>query len=258
MTRHISRTSRSSGRGESADRDHRWRRDRGALAGRRGPEGPTRARDAAPHDPAADALERGPYSPSCGTDCRAWCRRSCSNSNANAQTRFASSLSDRPIRTSRDRLNLRRRSGIRTTRCTRRSRRTQPSQRRSTPQRVRQGRPRRVLWRATRSGPVSGAFDLELRVWDRDSHFDRRTRRDRRLTSAQVRRDLNDAAGVSVYRDGFRVLPYGQSGRRLAVAGRSAGQQPDAAGSRTTRSLATSLSPATPTQICVTRPTARG
>jgi signal transduction histidine kinase len=60
--------------------------------------------------------------------------------------------------------------------------------------------------------PSSGPFDIELRVWDRD--------RDSMLELASrsgsdartVRRDLNEAAGVNVYRDGFRVLPYGEPG----------------------------------------------
>lgn len=60
--------------------------------------------------------------------------------------------------------------------------------------------------------PESGAFDVELRVWDRDSASLADLAGRAQSTSTQVRRDLNDAAGVSVYRDGFRVLPYGQSG----------------------------------------------
>lgn len=60
--------------------------------------------------------------------------------------------------------------------------------------------------------PQSGAFEMELRVWDRDSSSIAELAGRSASTSAQVRRDLNDAAGVSVYRDGFRVLPYGESG----------------------------------------------
>jgi signal transduction histidine kinase len=60
--------------------------------------------------------------------------------------------------------------------------------------------------------PRSGAFEVELRVWDRDSSSIADLAGQGHTTATQVRRDLNDAAGVSVYRDGFRVLPYGQSG----------------------------------------------
>jgi signal transduction histidine kinase len=58
--------------------------------------------------------------------------------------------------------------------------------------------------------PQCGAFDIELRVWDRDQEslddlaklYDSRTK--------DIRSDLNNAAGISIYRDGFRVLPYGE------------------------------------------------
>lgn len=53
-----------------------------------------------------------------------------------------------------------------------------------------------------------GPFKLNLRVWDRDAAS---------LASLgdsvkSVRQSLDEAAGVSVYRDGFRVLPYGERG----------------------------------------------
>ena len=58
--------------------------------------------------------------------------------------------------------------------------------------------------------PQCGAFDIELRVWDRDQEsldelaklYDSRTK--------NIRSDLNNSAGISIYRDGFRVLPYGE------------------------------------------------
>jgi signal transduction histidine kinase len=51
-----------------------------------------------------------------------------------------------------------------------------------------------------------GPFTVNLRVWDRDAAS---------LASlgpsvTSVRRTLDEAAGISVYRDGFRVLPYGE------------------------------------------------
>jgi signal transduction histidine kinase len=53
---------------------------------------------------------------------------------------------------------------------------------------------------------------MELRVWDRDQASVAELADQAQTSLAQVRRDLDDAAGVSVYRDGFRVLPYGQRG----------------------------------------------
>jgi signal transduction histidine kinase len=59
--------------------------------------------------------------------------------------------------------------------------------------------------------PICGPFSFEFRVWDRDTDS-------LKLTASQIghpnlkdiKRDLNEAAGVSIYRDGFRVLPYGE------------------------------------------------
>ena len=56
-----------------------------------------------------------------------------------------------------------------------------------------------------------GSFCIELRVWDRDPTSMSETAREHGSTVGNVRRDLNDAAGISIYRDGFRVLPYGES-----------------------------------------------
>lgn len=53
-----------------------------------------------------------------------------------------------------------------------------------------------------------GSFSVNLRVWDRDA-----TSLAPLGTSVKsVRQTLDEAAGVSVYRDGFRVLPYGEQG----------------------------------------------
>jgi signal transduction histidine kinase len=60
--------------------------------------------------------------------------------------------------------------------------------------------------------PTSGGFTVELRVWDRDASSMAELAGRAHSTSAQVRRDLDNAAGVNIYRDGFRVLPYGQRG----------------------------------------------
>jgi signal transduction histidine kinase len=58
-----------------------------------------------------------------------------------------------------------------------------------------------------------GAFDVEIRAWDRDRpglspymlQFD--------LSMAKLRSILDDYSGVSIYRDGFRVHPYGEKGQ---------------------------------------------
>jgi len=61
-----------------------------------------------------------------------------------------------------------------------------------------------------RRKPVCGPFHVELRVWDRDQTSMAQLAREYNSTLQAVRRDLNDAAGISIYRDGFRVLPYGE------------------------------------------------
>jgi len=61
-----------------------------------------------------------------------------------------------------------------------------------------------------RRKPVCGAFHVELRVWDRDRISLAQLVREYTSTLKAVRKDLDDAAGISIYRDGFRVLPYGE------------------------------------------------
>jgi len=56
-----------------------------------------------------------------------------------------------------------------------------------------------------------GPFQLKLRVWDRDVES-LRLIGGANATASSVRSILDAAAGVSVYRDGFRVLPYGERG----------------------------------------------
>lgn len=60
--------------------------------------------------------------------------------------------------------------------------------------------------------PICGSFEIEIRAWDRDREglesytklYDRGIR--------EIRNILDRYSGVSIYRDGFRVYPYGQSG----------------------------------------------
>jgi len=61
-----------------------------------------------------------------------------------------------------------------------------------------------------RPKPKCGAFKIELRVWDRDQASMSELACEYGSTIADVRRDLDDAAGINIYRDGFRVLPYGE------------------------------------------------
>ena len=56
----------------------------------------------------------------------------------------------------------------------------------------------------------TGPFDFELRIWDRDEleNIIQKTN----STIRNVRTDLDSVAGINIYRDGFRVLPYGEPG----------------------------------------------
>ena len=56
-----------------------------------------------------------------------------------------------------------------------------------------------------------GPLDIELRVWDRDVSSLSELRDDGSFTTVtQIRRELDSAIGISIYRDGFRVFPYGE------------------------------------------------
>ncbi|MGD0336336.1 MAG: ATP-binding protein [Candidatus Omnitrophota bacterium] len=56
--------------------------------------------------------------------------------------------------------------------------------------------------------PVCGPFSVELRVWDRDRLEELTSKTKTNLKS--IRDDLNAAAGISIYRDDFRIMPYGE------------------------------------------------
>ena len=64
---------------------------------------------------------------------------------------------------------------------------------------------------ADREGLECGPFEVFLNVWDRDSDS-LRSIADEVGTLKLARETLNSAAGVNIYRDGFRVLPYGERG----------------------------------------------
>ncbi len=58
--------------------------------------------------------------------------------------------------------------------------------------------------------PECGPLEFEFRVWDRDRFKDVASELGRSLNS--VRQDMNSVSGVSIYRDKFRVAPYGNPG----------------------------------------------
>lgn len=60
--------------------------------------------------------------------------------------------------------------------------------------------------------PSCGAFEFEIRAWDRDRDGLEPIARKLGTTVALLRQTLNVYCGVSVYRDGFRVYPYGEPG----------------------------------------------
>lgn len=58
--------------------------------------------------------------------------------------------------------------------------------------------------------PTCGPFRVELRIWDRDRDSLRVLAEQAESDINKVRKDLDEGAGISIYRDGFRVLPYGE------------------------------------------------
>jgi signal transduction histidine kinase len=58
--------------------------------------------------------------------------------------------------------------------------------------------------------PLCGSFEFEFRVWDREQESLKDLSAEIGSTIRDIRRDLNEASGISIYRDGFRVLPYGE------------------------------------------------
>lgn len=56
--------------------------------------------------------------------------------------------------------------------------------------------------------PVCGPLQIELRIWDRDDLGN--VIQQTKSNLQNIRADLDAFAGVNIYRDGFRVLPYGE------------------------------------------------
>jgi len=57
--------------------------------------------------------------------------------------------------------------------------------------------------------PECGPFKIEIRAWDRDKDSLSQLMTDK-LSIQDVRKDLDAVSGITIYRDGFRVLPYGE------------------------------------------------
>jgi len=60
--------------------------------------------------------------------------------------------------------------------------------------------------------PSCGPFEVEIRAWDRDRESLEPLVRQFGQGIRQIRQQINTYCGVSIYRDGFRVYPYGQKG----------------------------------------------
>lgn len=66
------------------------------------------------------------------------------------------------------------------------------------------------LWKNSSRKPESGSFDFDIQVFDRDR--DSLQQVAGKHAYADFRQILDQASGVSIYRDGFRVLPFGEAG----------------------------------------------
>lgn len=56
---------------------------------------------------------------------------------------------------------------------------------------------------------IAGPFSFEFKVWDRDSENLNAIATETNSIIKNVKRDLDDLCGISIYRDDIRVLPYG-------------------------------------------------
>lgn len=55
----------------------------------------------------------------------------------------------------------------------------------------------------------AGFFSFEFRVWNRDTDSIKKLAFETGTRIKNIKGDLDDLSGISIYRDGFRVLPYG-------------------------------------------------
>jgi len=59
---------------------------------------------------------------------------------------------------------------------------------------------------------LCGEFNFEIRAWDRETDSLRPLAEQSHRSVAVIRKELSRFSGVSIYRDGFRVHPYGEAG----------------------------------------------
>lgn len=55
----------------------------------------------------------------------------------------------------------------------------------------------------------AGAFSFEFKIWDRDNEALKNLADETNSIVRNVKKDLDDLCGISIYRDNIRVLPYG-------------------------------------------------
>jgi len=63
-----------------------------------------------------------------------------------------------------------------------------------------------------KKSPDCGPFYIDLRVWDRDADSLHLLREKLGLKLKEVRDLLNSTTGINVFRDGFRIMPFGEHG----------------------------------------------
>ncbi len=57
--------------------------------------------------------------------------------------------------------------------------------------------------------PLVGSFEFEFRIWNRDLDSIKKLASEIGSNTKNVKGDLDDLSGISIYRDSFRVTPYG-------------------------------------------------
>lgn len=55
----------------------------------------------------------------------------------------------------------------------------------------------------------SGPFEFNFKVWDRDAASLKEVAKETNTKIGEIRKALDEISGISIYRNGFRVLPYG-------------------------------------------------
>ena len=59
---------------------------------------------------------------------------------------------------------------------------------------------------------LAGKFEFEFKIWDRDKKsLEKLIEDDKNIDLTQIKKDLDNMNGISIYRDNIRILPYGDS-----------------------------------------------